>query len=71
MAKQKKKRNKQYTGSGAAARINSVTRIEAVHRSKPKQWWHDNKRIAKPVLTAAAIAFVIIIILYELIRIFI
>ncbi len=71
MAKQKKKRNKQYTGAGAAAREPSVTRLAAVHRSKPMQWWHDNKRIAKPLAIAGGIGFVVIVILYELIRIFI
>lgn len=67
--KQKKKRNKAYTGSDAAQTRPSVTRISAVQRSKPRQWWHDNKRIAKPVLITAMVVAVVIWLVYELIRI--
>lgn len=70
MAKQKKKRNKQYKGAGAAATRPTITRIDAVHRSKPQQWWHDNKRIAKPILITTAVIAAIVVIVYELIRLF-
>lgn len=70
MAKQKKKRNKRYTGAGAAMARPSITRIEAVHRSKPQQWWFDNKRIAKPVAIAGGIATAGGVIIYELVRLF-
>lgn len=68
MAKQKKKRNKTYTGEGAKTAQPTVTRISAVHRSPLKQWWHEKKRIAKPVIIAALVAVVVIWLLFELIR---
>jgi len=67
--KVKKKRNKQYTGVDAALTKPSVTRISAVNRSKPGQWWFDHKRIAKPVLIAAAVVIVLVWFILELIRI--
>lgn len=70
MAKQKKKRNKRYTGAGAAITRPSITRIEAVHRSKPHQWWVDNKRIAKPIAITGGIATAAGVIIYELVRLF-
>ena len=63
MAKQKKKRNKVYTGVDASIDRPIITRISAANRGKIAQWWFDNKRIAKPVLiTSGIVAFVIILI---------
>jgi hypothetical protein len=67
--KQKKKRNKAYTGIDAAVTRPSVTRISAVHRSRPAQWWFDHKRIAKPILIAVAVVAALIWLIAELIRI--
>lgn len=69
MAKQKKKRNKVYTGADASVTRPVVTRISAVKRNKAQQWWFEKKRIAKPVLIAAAVAIVVIWLLVELVRI--
>lgn len=69
MVKQKKKRNKAYSGSDAATSQPKVTRISAANRSKAGQWWYDNKRIAKPISIAAAIIAVLAWLIYELIRI--
>lgn len=69
MAKQKKKRNKKYTGADAAMTRPSITRVEAVHRSKLGQWWHDHKRIAKPIFIATAVILLIVWLIVELIRI--
>lgn len=69
MAKQKKKRNKVYTGADAKITRPSVTRVTAVKRNRAQQWWLDNKRIAKPVLIAAGIAIVVVWLVIELIRI--
>lgn len=66
--KQKKKRNKVYRGADAAVTKPSVTKISAVQRNKPAQWWHDNKRIAKPVGITLAVVLVITWLIYELIR---
>jgi len=67
--KPKKKRNKQYRGADASAARPTVTKISAVHRSKPRQWWHDNKRIAKPVIIASLVVIAIIWLVIELFRI--
>jgi hypothetical protein len=69
MAKQKKKRNKIYTGQDAAVNRPTVTRISAANRNKAQQWWFEKKRIAKPVLIGVAIAIVVVWLLTELIRI--
>jgi len=68
MTKQKKKRNKVYQGVDASVTRPVVTRISAVKRNAIQQWWFDKKRIAKPVLIAAAVAIVIIWLISELIR---
>jgi hypothetical protein len=67
MTKQKKKRDKQYTGAGAAVSRPTVTRLTAAHRNVAQQWWFEKKRIAKPVLIGVGVA-IIIWLLFELIR---
>ncbi len=57
----KKKRNKQYKGPGAAITRPSITRVNAVSRNRIHQWWVDNKRVAKPVMIAGGIGGVIVI----------
>lgn len=69
MAKQKKKRNKKYSGADAAMTRPSITRVEAVNRSKLGQWWFDHKRIAKPILIAGAVVLIIVWLIIELVRI--
>jgi hypothetical protein len=69
MAKQKKKRNKVYKGSDAATTQPSVTRIAAVRRNKPQQWWFDHKRIVKPVSITSGVAIIVVWLLFELIRV--
>ncbi|MFZ2126170.1 MAG: hypothetical protein WAV04_01535 [Candidatus Microsaccharimonas sp.] len=67
--KQKKKRNKVYQGADAAIVRPTVTKITAVNRSRIGQWWFDHKRIARPVLITTAIVAVVLILIFELIRI--
>lgn len=69
MAKQKKKRNKAYTGSDAAITRPTITRIEAVNRNKVSQWWFEKKRIAKPALIASGVVILIVWLIFELFRI--
>jgi len=69
MAKQKKKRNKSYTGQDAAVSRPTVTRISAANRNKAQQWWFEKKRIAKPILIGVAVAIVAVWLLIELIRV--
>lgn len=68
MAKQKKKRTKSYSGSQAAVTRPTITRVQAVKRSKPRQWWLDNKRIAKPALITGGVVTFITLMIFEIIR---
>ena len=67
--KQKKKRNKAYTGVDAAITRPVVTKISAVSRNPVSQWWFDHKKIARPIIIAALIAAGVIILIIELVRI--
>lgn len=69
MAKQKKKRNKQYQGAGASVTRPVVTRISAANRNSLQQWWFEKKRIAKPVLIASGVVALVIWLVVELVRI--
>lgn len=69
MAKQKKKRTKKYNGTDAAVTRPSITRVEAVNRTKLGQWWYDRRRIVKPILVASGVVLLIGWLIYELIRI--
>ncbi len=66
MTKQKKKRNKVYKGS--IAERPTITRVAAVHRSRPHQWWVDHKRVVRPVLIGVGVVLVLALIVTELIR---
>lgn len=68
MAKQKKKRNKVYSGSNASLTRPTITHVSAVNRGRIGQWWFDNKRLAKPALIAGGIAVAVVILIYEIIR---
>jgi len=72
MAKRTKKRTKRYSGEDAkhlqtpVDMQQNVHRYQAVQRSKLGQWWHEKKRIVKPVATVAVIAAVVVWLLFEL-----
>ena len=68
MAKQKKKRNKKYTGADAAVVRPSVTKVQAVSRSPLGQWWFDHKRIVKLVAIVSIVALFLIWVIFELVR---
>lgn len=68
--KQKKKRNKVYTGADAAVTRPVVTKISAVQRTRIGQWWFDNKRIARPVIIAILAAAGITILVIGIVSIF-
>jgi hypothetical protein len=69
MAKQKKKRNKQYSGVDAAVTRPVVTHISAANRSKFGQWWFERKRILRPILITTGVIIVVVILILEIIRI--
>ena len=66
----KKKRNKPYKGSGAALTKPAITRVTAIKRNRPHQWWVDNQRLARPVLLIGGIVLVIVISIIGLLTIF-
>lgn len=68
MPKQKKKRSKQYTGSGASIKQPTVTKLVAANRHPAHQWWVEKKQFAKPALIAAIVVLVVIWLLFELFR---
>ena len=70
MSKNKKKRNKKYSGADAAITQPVITRIEAVNRNKLSQWWFDHKKMAKPILIAIGIVLAIVVIVAQIISLF-
>ena len=71
MAKQKKKRNKQYTGQDAAAPVEpTVRRYTAVDRGKFGQWWYEKKKVIKFSAIASLVVIIFVWLIFEAIRIF-
>ncbi len=68
MSKNKKKRNKVYTGIDAAITKPVITRISAVNRSKPSQWWFDNKTKLKPILITSGVVLFVIIVIAQIVK---
>jgi hypothetical protein len=68
MGKNKKKRNKAYTGPGAAITKPVITKVAAVDRSKLSQWIFEHKSILKTVITVVLIAGAVTFIVLEIIR---
>lgn len=66
MAKQKKKRNKKYTGADAKSTQPNVIKVNAVRRSPAGQWWHEKKKIVKTATIAAAVIILLIWLIYTL-----
>lgn len=64
--KQKKKRNKTYSGTGAKQTQPQVIRVEAIKRSRGAQWWHDNR---SRIRLGAAIVLVVVVLLLVIIGI--
>lgn len=69
MAKQKKKRNKKYTGVDAATKRPSIT-VSAVNRSRFGQWRHDHQRQLSIARTVAIIIVALIIIVSGVMSLF-
>lgn len=68
-SRQKKRRNKAYTGADAASNQPTVRRYTAVERSRMSEWWHEKKRTIKVVSAISAILLILIWLLFELVRI--
>ena len=67
--KQKKKRNKVYTGVDSTVVRPVITRVSAVNRNWLGQWWFDHKRIARPVLIGVAVAAALVVMIIEIVHI--
>lgn len=70
MSKNKKKRNKVYSGPGAAMTKPVITKIEASNRSQVSQWVFERKKALKTGATVFAIAAFVIIIVLQIIHVF-
>jgi len=67
--KQKKKRNKVYTGVDAAVTRPTITKISAVNRNFVSQWWFEHKRIARPIIIIVLVVAIVTVLIIELVRI--
>lgn len=68
MGKNKKKRNKVYTGPGAAVTKPIITKVAATDRSKLAQWYIERKTIVKTVATITAIVIGLTLIIIEIVK---
>lgn len=68
MSKQKKKRNKPYTGADAASKGPVVHKYVAVERSPLGEWWLDHKRAVKLSSLIGGGGALVIWFLYEALR---
>ena len=68
MSNNKKKRNKKYHGSVPTRP--TIVKVSAVKRHPARQWWLDNKRVAKPVGIAGAVGIGIVIIVVGIVGLF-
>jgi len=69
MTKQKKKRNKAYSGIDASITRPIITHISAANRTTVGQWWFDHKRALKPILITSLVVIIVIWLLFELFRV--
>ncbi len=70
MAKVKKKRNKKYTGADAAATRPTITRVQAVNRSKLGQWLFENQKMLKMTRNILLIGLIVAIIISGIVSLF-
>jgi len=67
MSKNKKKRNKVYTGVDAAITKPIITHVTAANRSAIGQFWFERKKILKPVLITSGIVIFVIILIFQIV----
>ncbi len=70
MTKQKKKRNKKYSGVDATSRRPKVTRITAANRSKLSQWFFDRKKPIRTIGIAGLVVIALIIVISGILSLF-
>jgi len=70
MTKQKKKRNKKYSGMDATSQRPKVTRITATNRSKLSQWFFDRKKLIRTIGMAGLVTIALIIVISGILSLF-
>ena len=70
MAKTKKKRNKKYTGADAASARPTITRVQAVNRSRTGQWLYEKRKLARPAGIVVLIVAVLVLVISGIISLF-
>lgn len=70
MAAAKKKRNKPYRGPDARSSRPAIVRVQAVKRSRPKQWYVDHKERIKPLLKIGLVVLIVVVCVVGLIELF-
>ena len=70
MTKQKKKRNKKYSGMDAISQRPKVTRITAANRSKLSQWFFDRKKLIHTIGIAGLVVVALIIVISGILSLF-
>lgn len=70
MTKQKKKRNKKYSGMDAASQRPKVTRITATNRPKLSQWFFDRKKLIRTISMAVLVVVALIIVISGILSLF-
>ena len=70
MTKQKKKRNKKYSGMDATSQRPKVTRIIATNRSELSQWFFDRKKLIRTIGMAGLVAIALIIVISGILSLF-
>ncbi len=66
--KHKKKRTKAYQGADARSREPIITRVTAANRRPAHQWLYDRRQFARPLAIAAAVLFVLALIISQIVR---
>jgi len=69
-ARQKKKRNKRYSGVDARVSTPMVTRVSAEERSRFKEWWLVYGRLVRAGAIALGIVLVLIVLVVGIIGLF-
>ena len=70
MVKQKKKRNKKYSGADSAVKRPTVTKITATNRSAISQWFFEKRQLLRPALAIIGIVALVIVIIAGIVSLF-
>lgn len=68
-AKQKKKRNKRYTGADARVTTPTVMRVSAEELSPLQEWWRTYGRLTKLMLTVLGVIALLVLLVVGIVGI--